>query len=78
MAAARNCSLEAIDVLLRLGADPNILNINNNSALWYALDSNNNDFAFEGIKTCCFHQCGNQQSIETCMSSWDDLGFGRC
>ena len=28
-------------MLLSLGADPNILNKNNNSAFWYALDSNN-------------------------------------
>ena len=41
MFAAWESSLETIDVLLRLGADPNILNVKFNSALWFALDSNN-------------------------------------
>ena len=41
MEAAWKSSLETIDVLLRLGADPNILNNYGQSALWYALDSNN-------------------------------------
>ena len=41
MDAAWQSSLESVDVLLSLGADPNILNKNNNSAFWYALDSNN-------------------------------------
>ena len=41
MFAAWESSLETIDVLLRLGADPNIPNVKFNSALWFALDSNN-------------------------------------
>ena len=41
MDAARESSLETIDVLLRLGADPNILDNDSRSALWFALYSNN-------------------------------------
>ena len=41
MFAAWRSSIETINVLLRLRADPNILNKNKESALWFALDSNN-------------------------------------
>ena len=41
MEAAWKSSLETLNVLLTLGADPNILNNRGQTALWFALDSNN-------------------------------------
>ena len=41
MDAAFYTSLETIDVLLKLGGDPNILDNKGRPALWFALYSNN-------------------------------------